>query len=336
MKEKPTYEELEKKVAELIRKAREKSVNENQYRSLVDSTDDSLYLVDDTCRYLFMNNNHTQRLNISKEKITGLYYRDFHSPEQTAEFEARIKTVYETGNSLHDEHQSFPEGGYFLRTFSPVKDAADPKIIIAVSVVSKDITQRRKAEEALQQSEEKYRQLIEYSSEAIFIIADEKISYANPRTEKMLGYPLAELWLMSFASLVIAEDRDMVQERQKAILRGDTSAGPYSFRMMNRETSTVWVEANSVSILWENVPATLNFMRDITGQKRTETRLRQAQKLESIGTLAGGIAHDFNNLLMGIQGHASLALLKLDKNNPSYDHIRTIENLVMSGANLTR
>jgi nitrogen-specific signal transduction histidine kinase/ActR/RegA family two-component response regulator len=81
-------------------------------------------------------------------------------------------------------------------------------------------------------------------------------------------------------------------------------------------------------------------MRDITKQKKTETRLLQAQKMESIGTLAGGIAHDFNNLLMGIQGHTSLSLLKLNKNDVHYEHlhehIKTIETLVSSGANLTK
>lgn len=336
METKPTYAELEQKIAELTEKVHEQIGIENQYRNLVDSTSDSLYLVDINGHYLFMNNNHAQRLNISKAKIAGLSYKDFHSPEQNAEFEAKVKTVYETGISIHDEHQSSRDSGYFLRTFSPVRDFADPKNIIAVSVVSKDITKRRKVEEALRKSEEKYRQLIEYSSEAIFIITGGKISYANHRTEKMLGHTMDDLQLISFINLVISEDREMVFERQKAVLQGDTSAVNNSFRIVNKEGSTIWVAANSMAILWENQPATLNFMRDITRQKKTETRLMQAQKMESIGTLAGGIAHDFNNLLMGIQGHTSLALLKLDKNDPNYEHIKTIETLVMSGANLTK
>ncbi len=58
--------------------------------------------------------------------------------------------------------------------------------------------------------------------------------------------------------------------------------------------------------------------------------------MESIGTLAGGIAHDFNNLLMGIQGHTSLALLNIDSHDINYEHLKTIESLVMSGANLTK
>jgi two-component system, cell cycle sensor histidine kinase and response regulator CckA len=336
MESKPTYEELEQKIAELTERVREQIGIENQYRNLVDSTSDSLYLVDVDGRYLFMNNNHAQRLNISKAKIAGLSYKDFHSPEQIIQFEAKVKTVYETGISIHDEHQSFRDDKYFLRTFSPVRDSVDPKNIIAISVISKDITKRRKIEEALLKSEEKYRQLIEYSSEAIFIITDGKITYANHRTEKMLGYPMDDLRLISFINLIISEDREMFFERQKAVLQGDISTVNNSFRIMNKEGLTIWVAVNSVSILWENVPATLNFMRDITKQKKTETRLLQAQKMESIGTLAGGIAHDFNNLLMGIQGHTSLALLKLSKNDPNYDHVKTIETLVMSGANLTK
>jgi two-component system, cell cycle sensor histidine kinase and response regulator CckA len=336
METRPTYAELEQKIAELSEKVRQQLALENQYRNLVDSTSDSLYLIDADCRYLFMNSNHAQRLNIPRAKTTGLSYKDFHTPEQYSAFEAKVKTVYETGISIHDEHPSSRDGGYFLRTFSPVRDSTDPKKILAVSVVSKDITKRRKVEEALQKSEEKYRQLIEYSSEAIFIITHGKISYANTRTEKMLGYPMDDLQLISFINLVISEDREMVFERQKAILQGDNSVVNYSFRIVSKEGSTSWVESNSVAILWENQPATLNFMRDINKQKRTETKLLQAQKMESIGTLAGGIAHDFNNLLMGIQGHASLTLLKLDKNDPNYEHIKTIETLVMSGANLTK
>jgi len=336
MEAKPTYAELEDKITALSEKVRDQLSLENQYRSLVDSTNDSLYLVDINGRYLFMNPNHAQRMNIPGSKTTGYYYRDFHTPEQATEFESKVRTVFETGISLHDEHESARGEGYFLRTFSPVRDQANYGNIIAVSVISKDISKRRKIEEALLQSEEKYRQLIEHSTEAIFILKEGKITFANSRTETMLGHQMDDLELISFINLVISEDREMVFERQKIILHGDTSASNYSFRIVNKNGGTVWVSLNSAAIVWDDEPATLNFMRDITRQKKNEARLMQAQKLESIGTLAGGIAHDFNNLLMGIQGHTSLALLKLSKDDPNYEHIKTIESLVMSGANLTR
>ncbi|HPX11822.1 MAG TPA: hypothetical protein PKW20_06030, partial [Syntrophales bacterium] len=77
-------------------------------------------------------------------------------------------------------------------------------------------------------------------------------------------------------------------------------------------------------------------VEDVTMRKRLESQLLQAQKMEAIGTLAGGIAHDFNNLLMGILGHASLMSMQMEASNPHGERVKGIEDLVRSGANLTR
>ncbi|HEX7415836.1 MAG TPA: PAS domain S-box protein [Smithellaceae bacterium] len=273
METKPNYEDLEQKIKELEQIILRYENTENQYRYLVDSTTDSLYLVDEKCRYIFMNNNHIQRLKLPIEKIIGHSYDEFHSAEQSKEFAEKVKEAFATGNSIKDEHQSIRDGGYFLRTFSPVRESTGTNKIIAVAVVSKNITERRHTEEALYKSEEKYRQLIENSSEAIFIIANGQIKYANSRTQQMMGYETEELSLILFIDLVISEDRDMVLERQKNSLHGDDSNINYTFRIMNKKGVTHWVETNSIGINWDNHPATLNFMRDMTRQKKTETRL---------------------------------------------------------------
>ena len=335
MESKPNYEDLEQKIKELEQGILRYENTENQYRYLVDSTTDSLYLVDEKCRYIFMNNNHIQRLKLPIEKIIGHSYDEFHSAEQSKEFAEKVKEVYTANKSVQDEHQS-PRSGYFLRTFSPVRDSINNGKIIAVAIISKNITERRVAEEALRKSEEKYRLLIENSNDAIFIIMDGKIKYANLHTAQMIGYGMKELSSISFINLVVSEDRDMVLELQESCLQGENPSINYSFRITNKQGITLWVETNSVGINWDNEPAILNSMRNITKQKRTEARLFQAQKMESIGTLAGGIAHDFNNLLMGIQGHASLALLLMDPQNAYFEHLKTIETLVMSGADLTK
>jgi two-component system, cell cycle sensor histidine kinase and response regulator CckA len=95
------------------------------------------------------------------------------------------------------------------------------------------------------------------------------------------------------------------------------------------------VEINAVSIVWEGRPATLNFIRDITEKKKLEAQFLQAQKMEAVGTLAGGIAHDFNNLLMGIQGNTSLMILEMDPGHRHYKMLKSMEEQVKSGADLT-
>jgi PAS domain-containing protein len=127
MKSKPTHEELKQKIAELERNIQQYENTENQYRYLVDSTTDSLYLIDEKCRYIFMNNNHIQRLKLPVEKIIGHSYHEFHSVEQSGEFAEKVKEVYAANKSVQDEHQSPHESGYFLRTFSPVRDSIDNK-----------------------------------------------------------------------------------------------------------------------------------------------------------------------------------------------------------------
>lgn len=309
---------------------------DNQYRNLVDSTSDSLYLVDRRCRYLFLNNNHLQLLNLPKDRIIGHSYAEFHSSLQSQEFVEMINEVFTSGRSLQDEHTNNTGDSHFLRTFSPVRDSGNPDKVIAVAIASKDVTERRQTEKALLQSEEKYRLLVEYSSDAIFTIQAGRIIFANRRFERMLGYVGDEFPQIFFPDLVLPEDRALFDECQLSTLAGENENMNYSFRIIDKSGSTRWVDTDSVAIDWDDHPATLNFMRDTTRQKKTEARLYQAQKMEAIGTLAGGIAHDFNNLLMGIQGHASLALLDIDAQNPIYENLKTIESLVVSGADLTR
>ncbi|MBW2204778.1 MAG: PAS domain-containing protein, partial [Deltaproteobacteria bacterium] len=122
------------------------------YRSLVESTEDSIYLVDMDCTYLFMNKKHLSRFGMKKDKVIGKRYDGFHSKEETKEFKDRVNTVVETNKSRRYVYQSERDGGYYLRTLSPVKDLEGN--IIAVTVVSKDITEFKMNEEDLRQANE--------------------------------------------------------------------------------------------------------------------------------------------------------------------------------------
>ncbi|KPK87458.1 MAG: hypothetical protein AMJ94_16990, partial [Deltaproteobacteria bacterium SM23_61] len=179
-------------------------------------------------------------------------------------------------------------------------------------------------EEALRVSEEKYRTLVENAAEAIFILQDERIQFANRRAIALSGCTAEELSRTPFADLIHPDDREIALERYGRRIQGEDIPGPQAYRYLKKSGEILWVQMNSVPITWEGRPATLHFARDLTQEKKLEAQFQMAQKMEAIGTLAGGIAHDFNNLLMGIQGHISLMLFDLDSSHPHYESLKKV------------
>ena len=128
---------------EQLRKQFEELKQEDDYRwisdichSLVDSTTDSIYIVDRQCRYLFLNEVHFRRIGLPGDQILGKTYAELHPEGSTADFEKAVRTIYETGRSIKRQHRSSRDGCYFLRTFSPMKkrdgDTEDVSVTVAL------------------------------------------------------------------------------------------------------------------------------------------------------------------------------------------------------------
>ncbi len=141
-----------------------------------------------------------------------------------------------------------------------------------------DITERKRAEEALQDSEEKYRTLVENAAEAIVIVQDGMMKFVNRMASEIIGYSKQELLSMSFIEFIHQDDRAMVGERYLRRLKGDVSIPKYAFRSMHKDGSFKWVEINAVLVTWEGKPATLNFLADITERKQAEETLRDSRE----------------------------------------------------------
>lgn len=120
--------------------------SEEKYRSLVESTDDSIYLIDRNYRYLFMNKHHIRRIGIADDEYIGKSYSDYHSPEETGRFKECADAVFRTGKSIHREYKSVRDGAYLLQTWSPLRSRGK---ITAVTVISQDISRLKKMEENL-------------------------------------------------------------------------------------------------------------------------------------------------------------------------------------------
>jgi PAS domain S-box-containing protein len=263
---------------------------------------------------IFVNNTPLTVGGIKLEEIRGKKFFDAfwwtHSDEVREMIKRDIDQCASGESIIHDVPIQTADGSLMWIEFSmhPIYD--EYGVVQYLIPEGRDITTNRKAEEALRESEEKYRLLVENATDAIFIAQDEVLKFVNPKAEEIIGYSAEKLAKIPFVDIIHPEDRPMVLERHLKRLKGEELPSIYPFRILNKLGEELSVELNTVQIDWEGRPATLNFLRDITAQKRLKTQLQQAQKMEAIATLAGGVAHEFNNALMGIMGN--LELLKMD------------------------
>ena len=195
---------------------------------------------------------------------------------------------------------------------------------------------REQAEEALRESEEKYRAVLEASPDPIVVYDMEgTVIYLSPAFTQVFGWTPEEL-LGNKIDYVPKENRPETQMMIDKVMAGESFSAIES-RRYTKQREILDVSISVATYLdRDGIPVgSVHTLRDITERKRLEAQLRQAGKMESIGTLAGGIAHDFNNLLMGIQGNVSLMLMDMDSTHPYHDRLKNIENQVQSGARLT-
>jgi len=190
----------------------------------------------------------------------------------------------------------------------------------------------------LRRSEKRFRYIFEKSNDAMYIWQDNKFVLINPRFQEVFGYTQEETTApnFNFMTLVAPESRPFIEERQKKRARGEMVSNQITFKALNRDGKTLTIAASLSEIQWNEKPAVLGILRDITHQINLEEQLRQAQKMEAIGKLAGGIAHDFNNILTAIMGHTQLAMLCLDTPSMLSKELEEILKGADRAANLTR
>jgi two-component system, cell cycle sensor histidine kinase and response regulator CckA len=291
----------------------EKSLQETEelYSKLIAAIPDIVVRTDVTGQVLFVNDVVLQLGGYQRDEIQGKNLLDFIAPEDQASAAENFGLMFKHRLGPREYSLVMKDGEKIpFEINSDVLRRNDGSVYGTVNIC-RDIGKRLQAEDALRESEKQYRLLVENANDAIFIAQDGKIKFPNPRALEILGFINEQPEEIPFIDFIHPEDREMVIDLHRQRMGGKFQAPTnYSFRAINKAGREYTVQMNAVGIDWEGRPASLNFARDITEQLNLEASLRQAQKMEAIGTLAGGIAHDFNNLLMGIQGRISLMMFE--------------------------
>jgi two-component system, cell cycle sensor histidine kinase and response regulator CckA len=184
--------------------------------------------------------------------------------------------------------------------------------------------------EALRESEEQYRGLIDSAFDGVVVQQDGIIRSVNRAYAEMFAYGIEELIGMDILELVPPEHRDDARTR----IAEDKLV--YETMGLKKDGTAINIEISASNCLFRGEPARLAAVRDITERKLLEAQLRQSQKMEAIGQLAGGVAHDFNNLLTAIVGYSELTMKRLPANDPVRHNIQEIKKAGDRAASLTR
>jgi len=214
-------------------------------------------------------------------------------------------------------------------------EAGEPVRVVGVSRV---ITKRKAAEEALRASEERYRELFENANDAVITLdGDWLITSGNRAAEALLGRDRSEILGRPATDFIAPEQHDLIREQERLKLSGEATATTYELDLLHAGGRRVPVDISTRLILEDGRPAGIHaIMRDASGRKALEEQLRQAQRLEAVGRLAGGVAHDFNNILTAIDGYNDMLLDSLDPDDARRFDALEVKRAAERAADLTR
>jgi two-component system cell cycle sensor histidine kinase/response regulator CckA len=294
---------------------------------------DAFFVVDHEWRFVYLNpqaDQYLRQLGKSRSELIGKNMWEEFPTDVRSEGNAQLRKAMVEQLPVRYESYSVPLGLWFEIHAFPSSEG--------LSVFVRDITQRKDAEEALRISEEKYRTLFEESPDGIFMSTpDGKLLDVNPAGVRLLGYASREELLeRDIVRDIYVKPQDREMFKRTLTRQGYIQDYEFMVRRADGEVRIVQETATAVRDELGNVVAYRGFVRDVTDRKRLEEQLRQAQKMEGIGTLAGGVAHDFNNLLGIIIGYASLLESKNNTPERTAQSVDTIKKAAQRGADLVQ
>ncbi|MDQ1238404.1 MAG: hypothetical protein QG577_589, partial [Thermodesulfobacteriota bacterium] len=321
------------------RKRAEEALRESEERfgNFLNASKDLVFIKDQNYRYLFVNKANQDFFGLSEQEIIGK--TDFElMPEKLAEECLKSDQRAVTKNDIIIDEERSAEKIFEIRKF-PVRLSHKE---IGVGAFIRDITARKRAEDSLRESEERFHGMFERHSAVMLLIepATGRILDANKAAEEFFGYTTAQLLSMSIQD-INSLPPDEVEAQRNLAAKGQCNYFIFTHRLASGDVRTV--EVYSSPIKQKGALILFSIIHDITDRKRLEVervelerKALQAEKCESLCMMAGGIAHDFNNQLAVVLGNLELVLTDETLNPDTRHSVKSAVDSAMRSAELSR
>ncbi|MEA5112957.1 MAG: PAS domain S-box protein [Geobacteraceae bacterium] len=304
-------------ISERIKAQEALRISEDNYRTIFDSVTDAIFVHDmETGRILEINSMACEMFGYTRDDFPML------SPEMTSamyspfDHEEALHRVHEAaaGTLQCFEWKARHRDGHVFMVEVNLKKVALKGENRLLAVV-RDITESKQTEDALRESEARFRSLVEATSDWIWEVdSNFRFTYASPKVNDLLGFKPAEIIGKTLFDFILEEDREKTREIVTAARDARRPFPAVTSRNLHRNGRIIVLETGGVPI-FDAIGGLIGYrgiVRNITDRKHLEEQLLQAQKMEAIGQLAGGIAHDFNNILTAITGYVFLLGMKVE------------------------
>jgi PAS domain S-box-containing protein len=279
---------------------------ERRFRLLVEHCADGIVLVGEKNLVEYANPATTQLLGYRPEELVGRSVAFLSHPD-----DARSWVAPGRGDTVVRESRCRHRDGSWRWIESATTNLTHEPAVRGNVTSFRDVTERRKNEEALRRSEANFRTLIERSPTAVFVHRQGKLVYVNPPMVAMLGYDSAEdLVGRSGLDLMSPEDRELARQAMERTATQGSSA-LRATRMMRRDGSIVHMESDGVHLDFDGHPSNVVFARDVTERREMFARIAVADRMLSVGTLAAGVAHEINNPLAYVMANLTILAREL-------------------------